>query len=180
MVREESAVILSDYAKGVLSRDTTLHLIELARGAGAFVAVDPKVHHFSVYRGASIVTPNSREAESATGIEIRDDASAREAGQKLRQNLESEYLLLTRGDRGMILFDESGHHQIPTVAREVFDVTGAGDTVIAVMTAAVAAGATVFDAALIANCAAGIVVGKLGTATPSRSELREMLSRAED
>lgn len=168
-------VVLSDYAKGVLTADTTPGWIAKARQRNLFTAVDPKVNHFSIYSGASIVTPNLKEAQNATGMEIVDDDSAVAAGQQLRRTLSADHLLLTRGEQGMTLFGPEGSQQIHTVAREVFDVTGAGDTVVATLALAVAAGASVYESAILANCAAGVVVGKLGTATATPDEIVSML-----
>ncbi len=166
-----SGVILSDYGKGVLTRDLIARTTEASRQSGVFVAADPKGHDFSVYRGVTMVTPNKKEAEQASRIEIRDDASLARAAQSLLQSTNAEYVLITRGEEGMSLFDEEGHSYIPTAAREVYDVTGAGDTVVATLTLAAAAGATIADAALLANQAAGVAVGKLGTASVTVQEI---------
>ncbi len=168
---QAKGIILSDYAKGVLLPDLVLDLIGDCREAKKFLAVDPKAGDFSVYRGASLITPNKKEAERASGVEIVDQASFIQAGQKLLKLTASEYLLITRGEEGMTLFEGKEHSNIPTVAREVFDVTGAGDTVIASLTLAVAAGASMGEAATLANHAAGVAVGKLGTAAASAEEI---------
>jgi D-beta-D-heptose 7-phosphate kinase/D-beta-D-heptose 1-phosphate adenosyltransferase len=146
-------------------------LIREAREREKFLAVDPKRSDFSSYRGASLVTPNSKEAERASGIEIVDERSFIQAGQRLLEMTKADSLLITRGEEGMTLFEGQEHAHIPTVAREVFDVTGAGDTVIASLTLAVTAGASVGEAAVLANHAAGVVVGKLGTAAASVDEI---------
>jgi D-beta-D-heptose 7-phosphate kinase/D-beta-D-heptose 1-phosphate adenosyltransferase len=175
-----AGVILSDYAKGVLDEEWTPKLIQRATGEGLLVAVDPKVSHFSVYRGASVVTPNQKEAvQGAEALGIRV-SSEEQAGRAILKAVEADSVLMTRGDQGMTLFDEKNEIQIPTVAQEVFDVTGAGDTVIAVLTLAMAAGATIHQSALLANYAAGVVVGKLGTATVSVEELLNHLTPAEN
>jgi D-beta-D-heptose 7-phosphate kinase/D-beta-D-heptose 1-phosphate adenosyltransferase len=167
------AVILSDYGKGTLC--DLQPLIEQARKAGVPVLIDPKGSDFSKYRGASLITPNRSEFEAVVGC-CATEAELIERAQALRKDLDLEALLVTRSEEGMSLFtaeDEPAH--LPTHAREVFDVTGAGDTVIATMAAARAAGASWQDAMQVANLAAGIVVGKLGTATASVPELERAL-----
>jgi len=171
LLEQAKGIIISDYAKGALSAALVMDLIQEAREAKKFLAVDPKAGDFSVYRGASIVTPNKKEAVRASGVEIVDEASFIQAGEKLLEVIASDYLLITRGEEGMTLFEGKEHSHIPTVAREVFDVSGAGDTVIASLTLAVAAGASIRDAAILANHAAGMAVGKLGTAAASGEEI---------
>ena len=171
LLEQAKGMILSDYGKGALSAALVVGLIQEARRTKKFLAVDPKAGDFSVYRGASIVTPNKKEAVRASGVEIVDEASFIQAGEKLLEVTASDYLLITRGEEGMTLFDGKEHSHIPTVAREVFDVSGAGDTVIASLTLAVAAGASIRDAAILANHAAGVAVGKLGTAAASGEEI---------
>lgn len=171
LLEQVQGIILSDYAKGALSAALVVDLIQEARQAKKFLAVDPKSDDFSVYRGASIVTPNKKEAVRASGVEIVDEASFIQAGEKLLEVIASDYLLITRGEEGMTLFEGKEHSHIPTVAREVFDVSGAGDTVIASLTLAVAAGASIRDAAILANHAAGVAVGKLGTAAATGEEI---------
>jgi D-beta-D-heptose 7-phosphate kinase/D-beta-D-heptose 1-phosphate adenosyltransferase len=135
-----------------------------------FISVDPKVGHFDFYRGVSLITPNMAEASRGSGIEISDDSSLQKAGQKLLRDLRLNAVLLTRGEDGMSLFVKGNTIHIPTVAQKVYDVTGAGDTVIAAFTLAHAAGASMEAAAELSNHAAGIVVGEVGTAvaTPAR------------
>lgn len=171
LLEQAKGIIISDYAKGACSEALVVDLIQETRQAKKFLAVDPKAGDFSVYRGASIVTPNKKEAVRASGVEIVDEASFIQAGEKLLEVTASDYLLITRGEEGMTLFDGKEHSHIPTVAREVFDVSGAGDTVIASLTLAVAAGASIRDAAILANHAAGVAVGKLGTAAASGEEI---------
>ena len=171
LLHQAQGIIVSDYAKGVVSPLLVPDLIQDSRGAEKFLAVDPKAGDFSIYRGASLITPNKKEAEKASGVEIVDDASFIQAGQRLLEMTEVGDLLITRGEEGMTLFEDKKHSHIPTVAREVFDVTGAGDTVIASLTLAVAAGASVREAAVLANHAAGVVVGKLGTAAATVDEI---------
>ncbi len=170
-LEQARAIIVSDYAKGVLSQVLVPDLIREAREKGIFLAVDPKRSDFSSYRGASLVTPNTKEAERASGVEILDEVSFIQAGQRLLETTQVESLLVTRGEEGMTLFEGQEHVHIPTVAREVFDVTGAGDTVIGCLTLAVTAGASVGEAAVLANHAAGVAVGKVGTAAATVEEL---------
>jgi len=166
-----AAVIVSDYDKGVVNRDLMTNILPRAKSAGVPVFLDPKVHHADYYRPITLITPNHHEAQLLTGLGIDGDRSLEEAGRRLLEKFECEYALITRGEEGMSLFNKAGAHHLPTFAREVFDVTGAGDTVIATLALASAGGATMEESAILANHAAGIVVGKVGTATVSRSEL---------
>jgi D-beta-D-heptose 7-phosphate kinase/D-beta-D-heptose 1-phosphate adenosyltransferase len=168
---QASAVIVSDYDKGVVNRELLSTILPKARAAGVPVFLDPKVHHADYYRPITVITPNQREAELLTGIAITDQGGLEEAGEKLLEKFECEYALITCGEEGMALFDHTVSHHLPTYAREVFDVTGAGDTVIATLALASAAGATMEESATLANHAAGIAVGKVGTATVTREEL---------
>ena len=163
-------VLLSDYGKGVLTERFTQEVIALARRHGVRVMVDPKGTDYSKYRGATAITPNRKEASEATGIAITDEASLREAGFRLREELELERAIITLSEEGMAIFGEE-MRVIPTVAKEVYDVTGAGDTVIATLGFVRAAGGTIDEAARIANAAAAVVVGKLGSATASWEEI---------
>ena len=172
------AVILSDYDKGLLTPALLQSAIRAARAAGKPTCLDPKIRHFSHYRLVDVVTPNQLEAERASGIEITDPVSLLQAASRIRDLLDCRHVLITRGELGMSLFDAGGTiSHIPTTAREVYDVTGAGDTVIATLTLALAAGAPLLDAAILANLAAGVVVGKVGTAAVSQDELRATLRR---
>ena len=166
-----AAVIVSDYDKGVVNRELMTTILPKARQLGIPVFLDPKVHHADYYRPITLITPNHHEAELLSGLAIDNEAALEEAGQRLLEKFDCEYVLITRGEEGMSLFDRSGSHHLPTFAREVFDVTGAGDTVIAALALARTGGATMQESAVLANHAAGIVVGKVGTATVSRSEL---------
>ena len=170
-LKQAKGIIVSDYAKGVLSQMLVPDWIREARQNEKFLAVDPKRADFSIYHGASLVTPNSNEAAKASGVEIVDESSFVRAGQRLLEITTVDSLLITRGEEGMTLFEGEEHAHIPTVAREVFDVTGAGDTVIASLTLAVTAGASVREAAVLANHAAGVAVGKLGTAAATVDEI---------
>lgn len=163
-----SAVLFSDYGKGGLTHIP--RMIELARSAGKAVLIDPKGNDYSRYAGATVVTPNRAELAQVIG-EWRSEAELHERAQALRKTHRLEALLLTRSEDGMSLFDAEGHLQVPAQAREVFDVTGAGDTVIATLAAMLGAGMSLRQAMPIANRAGGIVVGKFGTATVSHEEL---------
>ncbi|HET7135695.1 MAG TPA: D-glycero-beta-D-manno-heptose-7-phosphate kinase, partial [Casimicrobiaceae bacterium] len=163
------ALVLSDYGKGGLAHIATM--IERARAAAKPVLVDPKGDDWERYRGATLITPNRSEFRQVAGRARDEDDLARRA-QALRRELSIDALLLTRSEEGMSLFSDAGTLTIPAQAREVFDVSGAGDTVIATLGALLAAGAPVADAMAIANEAAGVVVGKLGTAVAEPDELR--------
>jgi D-beta-D-heptose 7-phosphate kinase/D-beta-D-heptose 1-phosphate adenosyltransferase len=170
---EIKAIILSDYCKGVITKNFVRKLIELT-GSKIFISVDPKIGHFDYYKGVTLVTPNINEASFGSGINITDDTTLARAGKVLLKKLQSRAVLITRGDKGMMLFERNGKiTNIPTIAREVYDVTGAGDTVIAVMTLCHSAGAKLSDAAVIANHAAGIVVGKHGSAVVTAKDISE-------
>ncbi|MBU1924418.1 MAG: D-glycero-beta-D-manno-heptose-7-phosphate kinase [Candidatus Omnitrophica bacterium] len=166
------AIIIEDYGKGVVNPFLIREIVKLARSRKVIVTVDPKEDHFSYYRGVSCITPNQHEAEKAAGIKIMDNKTLLAAGKKLLKKINSRAVLITRGEQGMCLLEKKkrGIH-ISTKAQEVFDVSGAGDTVIATFTLALASGATFEEAAHISNYAAGIVVGKVGVATCSLDEL---------
>ncbi|WP_258868053.1 bifunctional D-glycero-beta-D-manno-heptose-7-phosphate kinase/D-glycero-beta-D-manno-heptose 1-phosphate adenylyltransferase HldE [Alkalilimnicola ehrlichii] len=174
LLADVDAVILSDYAKGALQNIP--ELIAAARAAGKPVLIDPKQQDFSVYRGATLITPNRHEFERAVGL-CHSQEELVEKGRQLLQSMEWEALLLTRGEEGMTLLQQNAEPlHIPAQAHEVFDVTGAGDTVIAVLAASIAARCGMREAAALANLAAGVVVGKLGTATVSLAELEQAAS----
>ncbi|MDP2699387.1 D-glycero-beta-D-manno-heptose-7-phosphate kinase [Thalassospira sp.] len=176
LIPEVAAVILSDYGKGVLAPAVVSATIAAARKAKIPVIVDPKGTDYSIYRGATIVTPNRAEAEAATGIAVRSDDDAISAARKIITDCGIENVLLTRSQDGMTLVPQNGDAiHLPTEAREVYDVSGAGDTVVACLAAAIAAGIGLADAARIANVAAGIVVGKIGTAIVYPDELVSIL-----
>jgi rfaE bifunctional protein kinase chain/domain len=162
-------VILSDYGKGGLTHIT--EMIRLARAAGKAVLVDPKGDDYTRYSGATLLTPNRAELRQVTGSWRDEEDLAQRAG-RLRRELRLDALLLTRSEEGMTLFREEGATNVPASAREVFDVSGAGDTVIATLAVMLASGVGVVDAMRLANHAAGIVVGKLGTAVVELDELR--------
>ncbi len=168
LLPQHDAVLFSDYGKGGLAHITDM--IARARAAGKPILVDPKGSDYTRYQNASVITPNRAELQQVVG-NWRDEDDLRAKVQQLRQQLNLEAVLLTRSEEGMTLFDAQGELHVSAQAREVFDVTGAGDTVIATMAALVAAGVSLRDAVPIANQAGGLVVGKFGTATVSFDEL---------
>ena len=172
-------VLVSDYGKGLLTQDLLNQLIDLANQNEKIIIVDPKGLDFKKYAGATAITPNKREASLATGTEIVDDVSLMTAGEKLLQGVPVQKVLISCGKEGMILFEQGNKpHKISAEARQVFDVSGAGDTVLAVLGLGLASGGSFREAAALANVAAGIVVGKVGTATVSREELERFLEFA--
>lgn len=172
-------VVLSDYAKGVLTDDVLYRVIAAARNRGVPIVVDPKSNDLSRYAGATVVTPNSSEMQAMTGVDTHEDELAAEAGRSALADTTIDALLITRSQRGMTLVErDAGTLHIPTMARAVYDVVGAGDTVVAALALALGAGFGLADSAIIANAAAGVVVGKPGTATVTPDELRDELSVA--
>lgn len=165
------AILISDYLKGVVSRNAAAAAIAAAADRDVPVLVDPKVPHIDYYRGATLITPNHHEAEAVTHLRIRTCEEALAAARRFRERAGCQSVLVTRGEHGMTLHGPDGDAELQAEAREVSDVTGAGDTVIATMTLALAAGATLVDAARLANRAAGVVVGKFGPATVTVDEL---------
>jgi D-beta-D-heptose 7-phosphate kinase/D-beta-D-heptose 1-phosphate adenosyltransferase len=174
---EADAFVVSDYDKGAVTPRVLAAVLPLAYGRGIPVLVDPKIRNFDAYRPATLVTPNHHEALRLTNLEDHEDEGLKLAAHLIRARLDCESVLITRGERGLMLL-ESYHEPVyvETVAREVYDVTGAGDTVIATLSAALAAGASMLEAAILANHAAGIVVAKVGTATSSAEELVSSIS----
>lgn len=172
MVDAHDVVILSDYGKGGLTHVTKM--IDAAKRHGKRILIDPKGDDYSKYRGATLLTPNRSEFREVMG-KWRDETDLAHRAAKLRDDLSLEALLVTRSEEGMSLFTSTGAMHEPTHAREVFDVSGAGDTVIATLGLMLAAGENMQDAVRIANKAAGVVVGKLGTATLTRAELEAVL-----
>ena len=165
-------ILVSDYQKGVVTRRSMAHVSAYGQAAGIPVIVDPKVPHIEYYAGAALVTPNHVEAESATNMRIESHDDARRAAEALRKRLGVENVLITRGEHGMWLSHAGVDGYLPASAREVADVTGAGDTVIAMLALAIAAGANMAEAARIANEAASIVVGKFGASIVTPDELK--------
>lgn len=169
-------LVISDYGKGVIHSELLEWVAELVKRESLLCVVDPKKANFTSYRNATLVTPNREEASEASGIEIRDEASLDEAGKRLLKVWEARAVLITRGQEGMSLFSEDGRNgHFPTAAREVFDVTGAGDTVVATCALALASRSTYEEAAVMANLAAGIVVGEVGTVAVSSDRLERAI-----
>jgi D-beta-D-heptose 7-phosphate kinase/D-beta-D-heptose 1-phosphate adenosyltransferase len=192
-IKKFDAIVIEDYGKGVIDHIFLKRVISCARRLNKVITVDPKEEHFQYYRGTTTITPNRRETENAIRyLKIRDkqnkfkiyndgllsDRDIKNAGYAILKHLNLDSLLITLGERGMWLFQkENKDHLISTVAQDVFDVSGAGDTVIAAFTLSLACGATKIEAAHIANFAAGIVVGKVGVVTARRDELLERVCK---
>lgn len=182
-VREKIALIdiilIEDYGKGVVGPRLLSEVFAIAKKHKKMINVDPKEDHFSYYKGATVITPNHHEAQTATRIKMKgddDNDSLTKIGRILLDDLDSQAVLITLGEEGMCLFEASGSViHIPTVAQEVFDVSGAGDTVIGAFSLALASGASMKEAAHISNYAAGIVVGKVGVAVATQKELLEKI-----
>jgi rfaE bifunctional protein kinase chain/domain len=172
-----SAIIVSDYMKGCVTRRVMQTVVSVGAERGTPVLVDPKIPHLDYYRGATIVTPNHHEAEAATHRRVRSEDDARDAARVFRERTGCRDVLMTRGDQGIWLLSSGLEGYLPAAAREVADVTGAGDTVIAALAVAISSGASVTEAACFANEAAGIVVAKFGPATASTTELLAALEK---
>ena len=176
-ITKVKAVVISDYGKGVICSNILKETVKLAHKYGKPVVVDPKIEHFLQYKNVTCITPNLQEA--TVGMREHDVPEGRafvHLGQRILKKLKCGSVLITQGENGMTLFEPKDRvTHIPTVAKEVFDVSGAGDTVVAVLTLALATKANILDAAYLANYAAGIVIGKLGTATTTLDEIREKI-----
>jgi D-beta-D-heptose 7-phosphate kinase/D-beta-D-heptose 1-phosphate adenosyltransferase len=173
-----NGVVVGDYGKGALLNRVASAAMQRFLRAGLLVAVDPK-SSISPYRGAALVKPNLREAEALSGIAIRGAEDLNRAAERIRDAIGRGAVAVTRGSLGMTLFEEGGSRvDVPTAPREVFDVQGAGDTSIAALALSLCAGASLLEAAVIANAAAGVVIGKIGTATADVAETRELLGAA--
>ena len=176
VIGEISAVVISDYGKGVITKTLLDQVVNTCNEHDIFVAVDPKETNFHNYRSVSLITPNHHEAGFAYGRRIITEKDLLTVGNGLLEKLDARSLLITRGGKGMSLFRVDGEPtHIPTFARKVYDVTGAGDTVIATFVAAISAGADLVEAAVMANAGAGFTVGEIGTATVSVGQLRKEL-----
>lgn len=178
-IKKCDALIIEDYAKGTLSTKLMKKFLKLARDHQKLVAVDPNSRSLSgFYQGAKIFTPNTKEAEALSGIKIKDLKTLKQAGEYLQVQTKAEHVVITRGKEGMAIISgaKSDVRLIPTYAREVYDVSGAGDTVISVLTLALSAGATIEEACVLGNLAAAVEVGKRGTATVTPQEIREAFS----
>lgn len=173
-IDEIDGIILSDYDKGVLTETLAKKIIRLAKEKNKIILVDPKPSNSLNYKGATSMTPNLKESSECVGKAIpQTDEETFEIGREIREKLELDHLIMTRSEKGMSIFMEDRVEHIPTFAKEVFDVTGAGDTVISVYTLALTCGASYEEAAKIANTAAGVVVGRIGTATVTVEEIKE-------
>ena len=172
------AVVVSDYAKGVITAPMLEPLLELSRKGKLVVNVDPKVRNMPLYAGATLITPNHHEATQATGISQTEHDYVIKAGRKLLKDLKANSVLVTQGEKGMTLFSPDGETHIPTAAQRVFDVTGAGDTVISTLTLGLVSGLELHEAAVLANLAAGIVVGEVGTSAVTGGRLIQALKES--
>lgn len=178
LLKKADAVILEDYAKGLVNAEMAGEIFRTAKRGKKLVSADPNSKSpLSYYRGAMVLTPNTKEASSLSGIPIRDEESLARAGHRILKQVGAMHVVITRGKEGMAIFSRGTREVtlIPTYAREVYDVSGAGDTVIAVMTLAMSAGATIEEASVLGNLAAGVEVGKRGTATVTQDEIETAL-----
>ncbi len=181
VIPASDVLIISDYGKGVVSGRTLGAALAAARSGGTLVCVDPKESHFSRYLGVTAITPNLKEASGAVGHAMSAEDDLLRGGWELRERLDAQCVIVTRGENGMSLFMKGGEYaHLPTVAREVFDVTGAGDTVIGVLGVALAAGASMVEAAMIANHAAGVVIREIGTASITIDDIRRSFEELEE
>ena len=169
-------IFISDYNKGLLTKSLMQKLLPYTQSKGIPVFVDPKVDNFFSFSPVTLINPNHSEAEQIVHFACDTDAQVEKAGEKILSQIEAKYLILKRGERGLTVFEKGKKEiHIPTIAKEVYDVTGAGDTVIATASLALLSGATILEAAMLANTAAGVVVGKIGTATVKPDELIDAL-----
>jgi len=178
VIDDIDAIIIEDYGKGVITPGLLEKIVTLAKRKKKIISVDPKEEHFRFYKGISVITPNNHEAAKAVGFPIKDDSSLKRAGAELLAKIGCKIALITLGENGMAVFEKNKPMvHIPTVAQEVFDVSGAGDTVIASYTLSLASGGDSIEAAYISNFAAGIVVGKIGIAVVTPEELTDRIKR---
>lgn len=169
-------ILISDYNKGLLTPSLMKNVLSFARKKNIPVFVDPKVENFFLFSPVTLITPNHHEAEQIVHHPCESDSQVEKAGRKILSRIDTRYLFLKRGEQGMTIFEKGKQpFHIPTIAKEVYDVTGAGDTVIAAAALALLSGATLWEAAVLANAAAGVVVGKIGTATITPEELLNTL-----
>jgi D-beta-D-heptose 7-phosphate kinase/D-beta-D-heptose 1-phosphate adenosyltransferase len=175
-ISKVDAIIIEDYGKGVITPKLLNNVLKAARKEKKIITIDPKEQHLAYYKKATAITPNKYELEKAAHVKIEDSASLKLAAAKLLKRLQLDSILVTLGEDGMCLFERSGKiTKIPTMAQEVYDVSGAGDTVISTFTLALASSANLKQAAFMSNCAAGVVVGKVGVAVCSADELRNKI-----
>lgn len=174
-IQNIDAIIISDYAKGIITKNLAEQLIKLANEKKKVIVIDPKPKHKDFYKNATLITPNNDEACEMLNVEEKDDEAIINVGKKLLEDLDSP-LIITRGEKGMAIFEKNSEiTNIPTKAKEVYDIVGAGDTVVATLALALASNATLKEAATIANYAAGVTVGKVGTSTVTVDEIRSAL-----
>ncbi len=172
-----SCIVISDYAKGLITEQLMQQILKRAKHYAVPIIVDPKVEHMSYYTGVTVITPNHLEAKQASGFLPTQNIPIERIGTSLQNRLQCQAVVVTRGEEGMSIFEPDEHTwTIPAVARQVYDVTGAGDTVVSTLALALSAKASIADAAVLANQAAGIVVGIVGTATITRAQLQEVLT----
>jgi D-beta-D-heptose 7-phosphate kinase/D-beta-D-heptose 1-phosphate adenosyltransferase len=172
------AIVISDYNKGVVSKELIQGIKKIVDDSGILICLDPKQNNFSIYKGAHVITPNHYEVQRAAGMEITEASDIEQLSESILKKFAFPALLVTRGEEGMSLFENGRkivHTHFPAQAKEVYDVTGAGDTVIGMLALGLAAKADIKEATCLANLAAGIVVEKIGTATVSQKELIEVL-----
>ena len=175
-IEDIDILIIEDYGKGLITPELLKAIVPFAKKHNKTIAVDPKQDHFSLYKGVTLITPNAEEASKATGVKLHDKRSIDEAGRKLLKKLKCKTILITLGEKGMALFrQERTTTYIPTTAQDVYDVSGAGDTVVGTFSLALVSGAKDTEAAYIANYAAGVVVGKVGIAVVTRDELLQKI-----
>jgi D-beta-D-heptose 7-phosphate kinase/D-beta-D-heptose 1-phosphate adenosyltransferase len=177
-IKDFDGIVISDYGKGLLTRKLIQTIIKRAKKWKRLIMVDPKLKNFFFYKGATVITPNTNEASEASRIPVTDQLSVEKMGRSLLKRLKCSALVVTQGEKGMTIFEPHQEpYPVPTVAKKVYDVTGAGDTVIGTMALALGTGprVSVKDAASLANYAAGIVVGEVGTATVSKDELLKII-----
>jgi D-beta-D-heptose 7-phosphate kinase/D-beta-D-heptose 1-phosphate adenosyltransferase len=172
VIDDMDGIVIEDYGKGLITPALLDRVVPLAKKKKKVITIDPKEEHFSYYKGVTVLTPNEREASRAAGFAIKDKATLRKAGFELLKKLKVRIVLITMGEDGMMVFEEhKSPKKIATIAQEVFDVSGAGDTVAASFTLSLISGANSIQAAHVANCAAGIVVGKVGIAVVTQDEV---------
>lgn len=176
-IKNIDVVVISDYAKGVITPEVAKKIIQLSKQNNKLIIVDPKPKHREFYKDVTLITPNNAEASEMCGIEDGSDETIMEIGNKLLKNLNTN-VLITRGEKGMSLFEKNGNvTHIPTHAKEVYSLIGAGDTVVATIALALACGADFKDASVLSNIAAGIKVGKIGTASVSVEEIKKEIEK---
>ncbi|NQT23022.1 MAG: bifunctional hydroxymethylpyrimidine kinase/phosphomethylpyrimidine kinase, partial [Candidatus Omnitrophica bacterium] len=172
VISDIDAIVIEDYGKGLITPRLLKPVLSIAKRHKKIISVDPKEEHLNYYKGVTVITPNNHEASKAVGFKINDKISLKKAGQILLNKFKAKIAIITLGEDGMAVFEYGKpFKKIPTVAQEVYDVSGAGDTVISTFTMSLVSGATAIQAAHIANCAAGIVVGKVGISVVSEDEL---------